>query len=89
MMKNIGILNALFRIACGLTILAWCTAKMVKRPWKESYVFLAFLGAMKVGEGILQYCPVTDFVENREKFLPLNSNENQGEEKQHREEYNI
>jgi len=56
---NIGILNALVRITSGLTILAWSTAKMVKRPWKDSYLFIAMLGAMKVGEGIVRYCPMT------------------------------
>lgn len=56
---NIGILNALVRITAGLTILAWSTSKMVKRPWKDSYLFIAMLGAMKVGEGIVRYCPMT------------------------------
>ena len=60
---NIGILNALIRITCGLSILAWSTAKMVKYPWRDSYLFMAFLGAMKVGEGIVRYCPVTAFFE--------------------------
>ncbi len=57
--KNIGILNALIRITIGLTILSWSTAKMVKHPWKESYVFIALCGAMKVAEGIVRFCPVT------------------------------
>ena len=62
--QNIGIINALVRITCGLTILAWSTAKMVKRPWRDSYLFMAIMGAMKVGEGIVRYCPVTDLVQN-------------------------
>jgi hypothetical protein len=61
---NIGIINALIRITCGLTILAWSTAKMVKKPWRESYLLMAIMGAMKVGEGIVRYCPVTDLVQN-------------------------
>lgn len=32
--QNIGIVNALIRITCGLTILAWSTAKMVKNLGK-------------------------------------------------------
>lgn len=57
--QNIGIINALVRITCGLTILAWSTAKMVKNPWRDSYLVMALLAAMKVGEGIVRYCPVT------------------------------
>jgi hypothetical protein len=60
---NIGILNALVRITFGLTIVAWSTSKMVKRPWRDSYLFAAFCGAMKVAEGIVRYCPVTDVCE--------------------------
>ncbi|MGG1401480.1 DUF2892 domain-containing protein [Bacillus salipaludis] len=58
---NIGILNALIRITFGLTVLAWATAKLVKRPWRDSYLLAAVCGAMKVGEGIVRYCPVTAF----------------------------
>ncbi|WP_083573825.1 YgaP family membrane protein [Rossellomorea aquimaris] len=63
--SNIGIINALIRITVGLTILTWTTAKLVKRPWRDSYLVLAMVGAMKVGEGILRYCPVTDLFEKR------------------------
>lgn len=58
---NIGILNALIRITIGLTLLSWCTAKLVKKPWRESYLFVAICGAMKVAEGIVRYCPMTAF----------------------------
>jgi hypothetical protein len=57
--QNIGILNALIRLTCGFTILSWATAKMVKRPWDQSYLLMTFLAAMKIGEGIVRYCPVT------------------------------
>ncbi|MFD2445163.1 DUF2892 domain-containing protein [Bacillus sp. CGMCC 1.16607] len=57
---NIGLLNALIRITCGLTILAWSTSKLVKCPWRDSYLFTAMMGAMKVAEGIVRYCPITD-----------------------------
>lgn len=63
---NIGILNALLRITCGLTILACTTAKMVKKPWRESYYLFAFLGAMKVAEGIVRFCPVTYLFQKNE-----------------------
>jgi hypothetical protein len=60
---NIGILNALIRITCGLTILAWSTSKLVKCPWRDSYLLTALMGAMKVAEGIVRYCPITDLCE--------------------------
>ncbi|WP_027410397.1 DUF2892 domain-containing protein [Anoxybacteroides tepidamans] len=60
---NIGIWNALIRITCGLTILAWATAKMVKRPWRDSYIIVAMLAAMKVAEGITRFCPLTALFE--------------------------
>lgn len=66
--ENIGIIEALIRITCGLTMLAWATAKMVKRPWRESYLFIALLSAMKVGEGIVRYCPIKDLY-NRSQYL--------------------
>ncbi len=61
--SNIGIINALIRITVGFTILTWATSKLVKRPWRDSYLVMAMIGAMKVGEGILRYCPVTDLLE--------------------------
>ena len=61
--QNIGIINALIRITLGLTVVAFSTAKLTRRPWKNSYLLLAMLGAMKVGEGILRYCPLTAMFE--------------------------
>ena len=60
---NISILNALIRITIGLTIVSWSTAKLVKRPWRDSYLMMAMLGAMKVAEGIVRYCPLTALYE--------------------------
>lgn len=56
---NIGIVNALIRITIGFTLLSWTTAKMVKRPWRDSYLFIAILAAMKIAEGVVRYCPLT------------------------------
>lgn len=79
---NIGTVNSLVRITLGLTILAWSTSKMVKRPWRDSYLFMAMMGAMKVGEGIVRYCPVTDMYQKgmdmmdekqeEDQFIPYN-----------------
>ncbi|AOH53097.1 hypothetical protein ABE28_001945 [Peribacillus muralis] len=63
--QNISIINALMRITCGLTLLTWAAAKMVKKPWKkQSYLVVVMLSAMKIGEGILRYCPIVDVMEN-------------------------
>jgi hypothetical protein len=60
---NIGIVNALVRITVGLTVLAWSTSKLVKRPWRDSYLMMAMLGGMKVAEGIVRFCPLTALFE--------------------------
>lgn len=67
--KNIGIVNALIRITLGLTLLSWSTAKMVKFPWRDSYLFVALCGAMKVAEGIVRFCPVTALFENCQEIM--------------------
>ena len=68
--QNISIINALMRITCGFTFLTWATAKMVKKPWKnQSYIIVAMLSAMKIGEGILRYCPVVDAMENGQTLM--------------------
>jgi hypothetical protein len=64
---NIGILNALIRITIGFTILAWATAKLVKKPWRDSYIFVAMMAAMKIAEGIVRYCPMTALFEEWQK----------------------
>lgn len=68
---NIGILNALVRITIGLTLLSWCTAKLVKQPWRDSYLFVALCAAMKVAEGIVRYCPMTALFE---KYQDMSAN---------------
>lgn len=77
--QNIGIMNALIRITVGLTMLSWATAKLVKRPWRNSYLFIAFLAAMKVGEGIVKYCPMTDVIQNQMNGSDSDSNKNGNE----------
>ncbi|MBO9131265.1 DUF2892 domain-containing protein [Bacillus sp. 165] len=60
MKQNIGIINALIRITLGLTIVGLGTSKLVRKPWCSSAKFAIFLGAMKVAEGILRFCPITE-----------------------------
>lgn len=76
--QNISILNALMRITCGFTFLTWATAKMVKKPWKnQSYLMVVILSAMKVGEGILRYCPVVDVMENGQSMMKEKKNKDE------------
>lgn len=57
---NIGIINSLMRMTCGLTMLAWATSKMAKcRNGNGGYLIISMLAAMKVAEGILRFCPIT------------------------------
>jgi hypothetical protein len=69
---NINIINSLIRITIGLTILSWSTAKLVKRPWRDSYLIMAMLGAMKVAEGIVRYCPLTALYEKNPVLFKQN-----------------
>lgn len=71
---NIGILNALIRITCGLTILACTSAKLIKKPWRESYYILIFLSAMKVAEGIVRFCPITYLFQKNEGIPEFSDN---------------
>jgi hypothetical protein len=66
MRPNIGIVNAMIRITCGLTMLSWSSAKLVRRPWCQSYLWVVMLAAMKVAEGITRFCPVTELM----KYIP-------------------
>ncbi|GIN41751.1 MULTISPECIES: YgaP family membrane protein [Heyndrickxia] len=74
---NIGILNALIRITCGLTLLSWSSAKLSKKPWCNSYIIVMILSAMKVAEGIVRYCPVTELLKNGQN--PMGSNKGKEE----------
>lgn len=58
--QNIGIVNALIRITIGLTIISISSAKLVRKPWCFSSKLFIFLGAMKVAEGIVRFCPVVE-----------------------------
>jgi hypothetical protein len=59
MKPNIGIINALVRMTIGFALLSWVTAKLVKRPYRDSYLLMALLAGMKVAEGITRFCPLT------------------------------
>ncbi|MBM7553411.1 YgaP family membrane protein [Thalassobacillus pellis] len=56
---NIGILNAMFRITGGLTLMVFYVIRSIKRPYDKPNLWMIMAGAMKVAEGIVRYCPVT------------------------------
>ena len=60
MKQNIGTYNSMIRIAGGLTLLAYSTAKMSREGTSGAQIGLAVVGAQKVAEGITYYCPLSD-----------------------------
>lgn len=71
---NIGILQALIRITCGLTLVAWSTSKLVKQPWNDRFLFFIMMGAMKVAEGIVRYCPIVALFEKGKQAAKESNN---------------
>ncbi|SDI78407.1 YgaP family membrane protein [Natribacillus halophilus] len=70
MNKNVGTLDAIMRITCGFTGLAWGTSKMNRHSDRTLPVLVSFYSAMKVAEGITRYCPMLDMLNmNSEKLL--------------------
>ncbi|MFT8319604.1 MAG: DUF2892 domain-containing protein [Bacillus sp. (in: firmicutes)] len=67
---NISLVNALIRITCGFTFLAWSTAKLSKKPHQQSYLLIALLAAMKIAEGIVRYCPLVALYDKKEVAFP-------------------
>ncbi|WP_456276921.1 YgaP family membrane protein [Bacillus sp. AK128] len=67
MKPNIGIINALVRLSCGFTMLAWATARMARKPHRERYFLVAMLASMKIGMGILRFCPFTYLYQNSQQ----------------------
>ncbi|PKG25147.1 YgaP family membrane protein [Niallia nealsonii] len=67
---NISLINALIRITCGFTFLAWSTAKLSKKPHNQSYLWIALLAGMKIAEGIVRYCPLVALYDKKEEFPP-------------------
>ncbi|MBU9710239.1 YgaP family membrane protein [Evansella tamaricis] len=69
MRQNIGLVNALIRITCGFTVLSWATSKLIRTRSNDMMPFIAaFLGAMKVAEGITRFCPITYLFEETVEY---------------------
>ncbi|MDQ0254061.1 hypothetical protein J2S74_001434 [Evansella vedderi] len=80
MRQNIGLINAVIRITCGLTIVAWATSKLVRRPYDSMPLICTILGAMKVAEGITRFCPLTYLFEESEYYYEDEDYEYEDEE---------
>lgn len=65
MKPNIGRIDALCRISMGFTLLAWSTAKLVRKPSRTMPLMTALMGGMKVAEGMTRFCPLTYLVEQK------------------------
>lgn len=76
---NIGLANAFIRLTCGFTVLAWATAKLVKRPYSSTPLFVAIMGAMKVAEGLTRFCPITYVFEEKIENITANNDHNEAE----------
>lgn len=62
MKPNIGIVQAMIRIAAGVSMVGYATAALVTKP-KQLTVHLTLLaGAIKIAEGIVRYCPSMAFI---------------------------
>ncbi|WP_255437500.1 DUF2892 domain-containing protein [Thalassobacillus sp. CUG 92003] len=72
---NIGIINAMVRISAGLTMVSLFSVRLTKRPGSIRNYAMVGLGAMKVAEGVVRYCPVTAMVEHSQKQDELYSEE--------------
>lgn len=57
MQKNVGTLDAMFRITLGLFGLAWSVSQAANHPRRKMPKFIAFLSAMKAAEGMTRFCP--------------------------------
>ncbi len=56
--QNISDENGFVRLICGVTITSIGIAKIARVPNCKVGHTLIFLGAMKIAEGIYQYCPL-------------------------------
>ncbi|WP_242223919.1 DUF2892 domain-containing protein [Bacillus cereus group sp. BfR-BA-01380] len=58
--QNIGTLNALIRITLGFVLLSCSTAKLVRKPWCTWSKIMLWVGAMRIAEGIVRFCPIVE-----------------------------
>ncbi|MFP7494434.1 DUF2892 domain-containing protein [Terribacillus saccharophilus] len=57
MKPNMGIIQALIRIAAGISMVGYATAALVTKPKQFTAHLTLLAGAIKIAEGIVRYCP--------------------------------
>lgn len=62
--ENISEQNSFMRLIAGITCVGYGTAKLARKPDCMIGKSMVILGAMKVAEGIYQYCPIVALKEN-------------------------
>lgn len=82
MKQNVGLINAIVRITAGFTLLAWATAKLVRRPYRSTPLLVAMLGALSAAEGIVRFCPLTYLFEEKMVDLQQHSQQNDQNDKE-------
>lgn len=81
---NISLVDALIRITCGFTFLAWSTAKLSRKPYKQSYLLIALLAGMKIAEGIVRYCPIVALFDKKDLIPNMGSKNNHEQHRAHK-----
>ncbi|MFB1100346.1 hypothetical protein CHI12_11735 [Terribacillus saccharophilus] len=57
MKPNMGIIQAMIRIAAGVSMVGYATAALVTKPKQLTAHLTLLAGAIKIAEGIVRYCP--------------------------------
>ena len=63
---NISDENAFLRIMCGVTCTSLGTARLARVPMCKMGLLLTIFGAMKIAEGIYEYCPIVAMTQKSE-----------------------
>lgn len=69
MQPNIGSTNSFIRTVIGFSLLSIAIDRMIRKPWNQPYALLAFLGAMKVAEGLLHFCPIVALWDRKDRWM--------------------
>ena len=60
--ENISEQNAFMRLVCGVTITSYGIARLSKKPGCMMAQGMIICGALKIAEGIYQYCPLKNLM---------------------------
>jgi hypothetical protein len=66
--QNIGLMDAIMRMTCGFILLSWSTARLSRKPCSLISIMIAIIGAMKVAEGALRFCPMKYMMQFKDVF---------------------